>query len=241
MRLLLLLSVFFLSSLLAVTGSTHNHNNTKVPVAMLQKMDGLIKILPNNSIKKLKAKAQTAIYAGDMVLTYQKSHAVLELTDGSYVVLDERSSIRFYVNALEQKSGRVLYDIQKRSAKNALKVKTDFAIIGIKGTTFIVDAQAHAPSIALKEGIVEIRSIREDFELHRKQVFAEFEAYKKRENQEFQAYKEQYKKSVSHVKSFELKQGKVVSFQGKIADENDFNAKSNADFEYFKKVQQSLH
>ena len=237
--LLLFITFFGLGHVAADTGSKVEE---KMPVATLYKMDGLIKVLPKGSIRKHKAKVSQAIYAGDMVLSYKKSHVLLKLNDGSKVVLDESSSIRFYLNTVEQESGKVYYDIQKRSAKNALKVKTAFAIIGIKGTTFIVQAEPNFQSVSLQKGKIEIASVKERFELHRKKVLAEFKKYKSEQNQGFEAYKKQAEeKIVSHVNSFIMESGKKVTFSDNIADEDDFNRENEASFEAFKRVIESLH
>ena len=211
-------------------------------IATLEKFDGVVKILPKDSIRRAKATEHHALYSGDMVLSYRNAHALIVLSDGSKVVLDESASISFAINEVAQKSGAAYYEIHHRNAKNALDVKTEFAIIGIKGTTFIVNADDKKESIALKEGQIEVKSPEAAFKLYREKVDAAFGAYKNKQNSDFESYKKaQREKIASEVKAFEMYAGKVVRFSGNTADESDFDTNVTAEFERFKRIETSLH
>ena len=217
-------------------------SDEKDVIATLERFDGLIKVLPNGSIKRTKAKEHQKLYGGDMVLSYRGAHAIVILADGSKVVLDESASMRFSLNEVEQKSGAVYYEIHHRNAKHALKVKTEFAIIGIKGTTFIVNANVQNESVALQEGNIEVKSPEAAYRLYRDKVEADFEAYQNKQNQGFEAYKNrQNEKIESYVQAFEMQAGKVVNFKGSVADESDFDANITAKFERFKRIQASFN
>ena len=214
----------------------------KKKVAVLEHFDGVVKVLPQGSIRRSKATQNLVLYNGDMVLSYRNAHAIIVLNDGSKVVLDESASIRFSQNEVTQKEGAAYYEIHHRNAKNALKVKTEFAIIGIKGTTFIVNANTDEASVALKEGLIEVKSPMEQYKLYRDKVLSEFEAYQNKQKEGFEAYKKsQNEKVLSYVNAFELEPEKVVRFKGSTADESRFDANVSAEFERFKRIQTSLN
>ena len=211
-------------------------------VGTIDGMKGIVKINREGMIKKINALKGTKIQKGDLVTTTSSATAFLKLIDGSNVVLDKSSSIQFTnLNEAEQKSGRVYYKITSRSANNSLDVKTPFAIIGIKGTTFIVNTEDQDKSIALKEGKIGISSMKEEFELYRKKVLEEFNNYK---NQQQTAY-EQYLRELAGekpelVKSFDLNAGNKVSFDDKKVVESSFTEDTNASFNHFDDIIKSM-
>jgi len=211
-------------------------------VATLERFDGVVKVLPKGSVRRTKAKVNLALYSGDMVLSYRNAHALITLVDGSKVLLDERASISFAYKEVGQQEGAALYEIHHRNAKNAFRVKTEFAIIGIKGTTFIVNANAHDKSVALKEGRIEVKSPEAEYKLYREKELAKFEAYKSQQKAGFETYKKrQEEKVLSYVKAFEMESEKIIRFEGSTVDESRFDANVSAEFERFKRIETSLH
>lgn len=211
-------------------------------VGTVDGLNGIVKISREGSVKKINVLKGTKIQKGDLVTTSSSATALLKLVDGSNVVLDKSSSILFAnINQAEQKSGSVYYKITSRSANNSLDVKTPFAIIGIKGTTFIVNSDEGDKSIALKEGKIGIASMKEEFELYRKKVLEEFNNYK---NQQEAAY-EQYLRELAGekpqiVKEFDLNAGNKVSFNEKKVVESSFNNDTNASFNHFDDIIKSM-
>lgn len=227
----------FLATMFAVMPLAANDD----AIALLVNFDGMVKKLKPGAIKKESIRAGEKIFQGDLLMSYSKSHALVVLRDGSKIVLDEDSVLHFASSSVEQKSGRIYYNIQKRRAHHALQVKTNFAIIGIKGTTFIVNSKADNKSIALKEGLIGVESIKEAFALYRKKELAEFEAFKRKQNEEFEAYKNEgneYTKTIT--KAFELRAGKSVRFDGNSAKEDAMKEQNKKSFDYFARLAKSL-
>lgn len=230
---LMILSTVFSLSLFAQT------------VGVIGEVDGLkgiAKISREGSVKKVNVTKGMKILKGDLVTTAPTASALLKLIDGSKLVLDSSSSIYFQnLNQAEQKSGSVYYKITSRSAGNSLNVKTPFAIIGIKGTTFIVNSDETDSSIALQEGKIGISSIKEEFELYRKKVLEEFNNYK---NQQQAAYEEYLKELAGDnpqiVKTFDLGSGNKVSFSNKKVVESSFNEDTNRSFNHFEDLLKSM-
>ena len=183
-------------------------------IGTVQKVEGIVKVKHKGSIKKSKVDVGYAIQEGDILSTFGKGQALLKLIDGSSVVLGKKSVISFDAPLKwSQKEGKVYYKITKKGTKKALKIKTDFAIIGIKGTTFIVSAEDSKGYVALKEGLIGIASIKEAFRLYKKKVLSEYENYVKTQQREFEKFKqagEEY--VVTTTKEFDLHAGNVVSF-----------------------------
>ena len=204
-------------------------------VGSIEKVDGSVKVKKEGSLKKSKVKIGTEIVAGDLLTTSKKSSAVIKLKDGSTIVLDVSSSVHFAsATSAEQKTGKIYYKITSRDAANSLKVKTPFAIIGIKGTTFVVNASENA-SVTLKEGLIGVASVKEEFNLYRKKMEEEFNKFKSDMNAEFEKFKSKQSGYMAPVKtkSFDLKEGNRISFSGNKVHEDQWNKNDDAEFDHF--------
>ena len=175
--------------------------HASLTVATIEMFTNNVKIKPQNSIKKVKVTKGQLIKAGDLLTTSKNSSTKIKLKDGSILVLDERSTIHFHsMQDVEQVNGKVLYKITSRNARNSLKVKTPFSIIGIKGTTFIVNASSDA-SIILKEGLVHIVSIKAELQVYKKDIDTTLSRYKAEQKAEVQRLKQEISKEVAGYKS----------------------------------------
>ena len=222
---------FFLLLLFATTVFANS-------LGIVQKVEGVVKVKHKDSIKKSRLKKGDAIAPGDIISTYRNAHAVLKLADQSDVVLGERAVIAFADQLdLRQSGGKVFYKITSKDVKNRLKIKTDFAIIGIKGTTFIVSADTNRSYVALKEGVIGIESIKEEFEHYKKKGMSEYEAFVKRQQEGFEKYKRQQEEYVVTItKEFDLESGNVVSFNGNKAIEKPLS--DDDEFQTFEQMLQ---
>lgn len=198
---------------------------------------GSVKLKAENSFKKSDATKGLEIKKGDMITTSKEANAIVKLQDGSTLILDESSTLHFTSEALaQQEDGKIYYNITSRDAKNALKVKTPFAIIGIKGTSFIVDAN-ETSSVKLKEGLVGIQSLKEEFELYRKQVEAEYNKYLSEQEAEYQKFlAEQNKGAALITKEFDLQEKNTITFDGQKVSESAWTKEDDAEFERFENM-----
>jgi hypothetical protein len=215
-------------------------------------VDGNVKVKSENSIKKTKAIIGLEIHSGDLISSSKNAHIKLTLIDKSVLILDELSTLHFYsIKHAQQLEGNILYKITSRDAKNSLKVETPFAIIGIKGTTFIVNTTDDKKAISLKEGLIGIESIKEEFKLYRKEMNEAFNKFK--DSQDIEAKKQQdlsdfekFKKGVKDTKttkiepeltnSFDLKAGNSVSFDANIVKESSLDTQVEDEFNYFENI-----
>lgn len=207
-------------------------------VGTVELLKGVVKIKSESSIKKSKVILGQEVKAGDMIISSKNASVKLKLTDGSVLVLDERSTIHFSsLIEASQIEGKVLYKITSRDSRNSLKVKTPFAIIGIKGTTFIINA-TEDESVSLQEGLIGVSAIDAEFELYRKKVQKEFDDYVSEQDLAFEEFKnEQNKYAIAEpTREFDLQAGNKISFNDNVVNEDAFDKDDNSDFEYFEKL-----
>ncbi len=183
-------------------------------IATLSKVEGRVKILPKDTIKKHKAKRGDILHNGDKIISYKNSKAFITLIDDSKIILNENSELTMLDDkSLKQDNGEIYYKIKKRGSSRGIKVQTSFSIIGIKGTEFIVNS-GETKQIALNEGLLAIGSLRESFELHVRKIMSEFEAYKLQQAKGYEAFlKENIGEDISYVKSVHLQALRVLSFK----------------------------
>lgn len=212
-------------------------------VGKIELFKGNVKVKSEGSIKKKKVTAGLEIKAGDLIISSMNSSVKIKLSDDSLLILDELSTIHFSsLYAAEQIDGKILYSITSRDAKNSLKVKTPFAVIGIKGTKFIINATDDS-SVILKEGLIGVTSLNKEFKLYKKKLEDEFNAYKaeqekamQEEKDEFEQYKNSEYKAYDKpivTKEFDLKAGNHISFNGSNVKEDAFNQDDNSAFDHF--------
>ena len=190
------------------------------PLAKIAKIQGSVKVLKAGEIKKSDAVLNQDIFEGDMVITASASMASIIFVDKSKIVLDENAKLKVEgFDKLAQDGGKVYYSIKKRGAQG-LKVATNFAVIGVKGTKFLITDDEKNRQVSLKEGLVGVQSLKEEFELHRKKEMDEYEAYKREMAGEFDEYKKELEKGFTEfVKEFDLKPNQTISFDGNKVDE----------------------
>jgi len=144
-------------------------------------------------------------------------------------VIDEKSSLRVEkTNWLSHIGGKIYFTFKKVFGPTR-QVKSKFATIGIRGTTFIVYDDESGEGVALQEGELEVESPGEAFEIHKQRELTEYEAFLEEARQrqqalqdEFDTYKKDIKKEfVEYKKSFTLKANRVISFDGNRVDETE--------------------
>ncbi|MCK9492493.1 MAG: FecR family protein [Sulfurimonas sp.] len=228
--------IYFITTLFAVSTLS-----ASVVLGNFELVKGSVKIKPEDTFKKSNASKGLEIKKGDLITTSKESNAIIKLQDGSTLILDESSTLHFASKTLaSQEEGKIYYNITSRDAKNALKVKTPFAIIGIKGTTFIVDTNKTS-SVKLKEGLVGIQSLKEEFELYRKQVQADYKDYLSEQEKEYQKFlNEQNKGAVLITKEFDLQEKNTITFDGQKVSESAWTEEDDAEFERFEALMESL-
>jgi len=203
----------------------------------VSKTEGSVFYLKKNSFMKKAAKKEMNLFSGDLIITAENSHAVINLCDGSSVIVDENSNFKIINKSnFEQEGGKAYYTIAKKEQKG-IEVKTPFAVIGVKGTEFIVNSNKENQGIALKKGLLNIESLNDQFELRRKNELSAFESFMEKTKSAFTDYKvKQDKEFVEFVDNFELKPDKMVSFSNNIVNEDELSKDLDKEFEKFRSL-----
>ena len=212
--------------------------------AKIVKMQGQVYVVNAKGEKRTPDASPYLVNGDETVVTSKGSKAVLEFDNGSMSVLSQKSSLRVEQSGwLSQLGGKVYYAFKKVFGKTkSRQVKTKFATIGIRGTSFIVDADDSSQQIALQTGKLNIESPDKDYEFHKPEKVAEdFAAFKEQQlqreqalNDEFSEYKKNIKDDfVEYKKSFDLEANRVVRFNGKRVDEGDLDKNWKSDFDDF--------
>jgi hypothetical protein len=173
----------------------------------------------------------------DTLVTASGGRAVVLLSDGAMTVLDENSRLRLEKTGwLSHLGGRIYYTFRKVLGEPR-QVRTRFATLGIRGTSFIVYDDDTGQSVALDEGLLDIESPGHEFELHRRRQLEQYEAFKQTLRREFDDYRQRlYSDFIEYKTSFSLQANHVASFYGTRVDESLIDDTVKTDFEYFEAV-----
>ncbi|MCW8935962.1 MAG: FecR domain-containing protein [Gammaproteobacteria bacterium] len=212
--------------------------------ARIVKVQGEVYVVNSEGDKREPEKKQFLVNSNETVVTSKESRAVIQFEDGAMSVLDEKSSLRVEQSGwLSQLGGKIYYVFRKViGKKKPKKVRTRFATIGIRGTTFIVDAEEASQQVALQEGKLNLESPGDDYEIHKAvsdtQDFAAFKQQAAQRQQELDDEFSDYKQNIGeefieYKKSFDLEANKVVSFNGNRVDENTLDKNWESSFDDF--------
>lgn len=180
----------------------------------------------------------------ETIVTAESGNAVVKFNDGTLSVLDRNSSLRVEKTGwLSHLGGRIYFAFNKVFGGER-QVRTRFATIGIRGTTFIVHDDDSGQAVALQEGLLAIESTGPAFEIYRQQDLDEFEAFKRQAQDkqqqlhaEYDDYKEKIQREfVEYRQSFTLKPDHIIRFDGARVDEDLIDEDIEAEFEHFEAV-----
>ena len=204
------------------------------------KIQGHVYIVNDKNERIIPEKRKFLINENETVITEGNSKAVIQFKDGALSVLSENSVLRVERSGwLSQLSGKVYYIFKKVLTRQPKKVYTKFATIGIRGTTFIVDAGEGNNMIALQEGGLNIESPDGEYGIRRKNKTESFSDFKGEHqsqidlmNKEYSEYKKQLANEfIEYKKSFDLKENYQVSFNDKEVDEKIITSDVSREFD----------
>lgn len=212
--------------------------------ARIVRIEGHVYVVNAEGEQRTPEKKQYLVNSNETVITRKASKAVIQFDDGAMSVLDEKSRLRVEKSGwLSQLGGKVYYVFRKVFGRDKPKrVKTKFATIGIRGTTFIVDITMDNQQVALQEGRLNIESSGDDFEFVKSgEIADDFAAFKRQAedgqqklNEDFSNYKEKLNNEfIEYKKSFDLQANKVISVNGNRVVENDLDENWKESFERF--------
>lgn len=208
------------------------------------KVNGEVHIIDANGDRHTVEESKFLIRQMDTIVTAEGGQAIIRFNDGAMSVLDEKSSLQVQkTNWFSHLGGKIYFTFRKVFGEPR-QVKTKFATLGIRGTTFIVYDDDNGQGVALQEGLLDIESPGPEFEIHRKKEMDEFETFKQqaREQQqtlrnEFDDYKQQMQREfIEYKKNFTLQANHVVRFDGTRVDESVMDENVKAEFDVFEAI-----
>jgi len=205
----------------------------KDAMAWIAKTQGQVQVLPSEGFRKEPAEPCRTLVKGDMVLTGEEATAVVAFDEASKVAMDGGTKLEIVdPEEVRQEGGKAYYRLQEGSTRGR-QVRTEFSVIGVKGTEFLVSDTDKANALAMAEGDVEVAAPEGKFKLYEEKQAEAFDAYKQRQQEgieakreEFQQYKERVRREfVEYAESFSLGSGKMATFAdgeattGKVSEE----------------------
>ena len=197
-------------------------NTTRHSAGKVTKTKGKVLYHENNAVRAKRIEEDNhELFVSDILRTKKKSKAFLKLADNSRIVLDENSIIQFNgVKQINAEKGIILFDINKQGELKGLKITTKTAVIGVKGTRFIIDAGSDSLKLYMNEGLVNVAAIddgtfehhlksEQSYKEYLKEMFTSFSDYKKKQQAEF----------VEFVKSIDVPENKAISINGSILED----------------------
>ncbi|MBA3023395.1 MAG: FecR domain-containing protein [Sideroxydans sp.] len=177
--------------------------------------------------------------------TGANGRAVVRVGNAGFVVVERNSSLEVdrssgAVNLFRQVSGMIYYAMNKvQRSTHKVKIKTTTAVIGVRGTRFVVVDEAARKEIGMRKGEISVTSPNDEYEIHRRQVDDEFDAYKKeardaiaREKKAYEDYRaETAREFIEYKREFTLAADRMVSFDGNKVTEGALNEKTKQDME----------
>ena len=208
------------------------------------KVNGNVQIINERGEIRKVEESKFLIREMDTIVTKEGGKAVVQFNDGALSVLNEKSSLRVEkTNWLSHIGGKIFFTFRKVFGEPR-KVKSKFATIGIRGTTFIVYDDENGEGVALQEGVLDVESPGEAFEIHKQKELSEYEAFlleakksKQAMDDEYKDYKEGLKKEfIEYKKNFTLQANRVIRFDGNRVDETEMDENVQAEFDDFEAI-----
>lgn len=202
-------------------------------VGEVVKAKGKVLYHENNAVRAQKVKKQKQeLFVYDVLRTKKSSKAFISLVDKSRIVLDENSVIQFNgVKHITAEKGVVLFDIKKQGQLKGLQITTKTAVIGIKGTKFMIDTEGDSLQLYMKEGTVNVEAVKGEFE-HHKTKERSFDDYMSELTTSYSEYKKkQQEEFVEFVKSIDVSENRAISINGNKLEEITIPDRVNKQFE----------
>lgn len=165
------------------------------------KTQGQVDVLDAQGQVRERAKVGTVLGAGETIRTAEGGKAAIRSKVGDTFILDAVAAarVRNEKNALQQLIGKVMYLFTPGlHVERTVQVQT--AVIGIRGTTFVVNAEQDKAAVGLREGVLEVSSTQEGFNVYQRKEKDEFEAFKQRDREKVNEMRKEYEKYRAQVK-----------------------------------------
>lgn len=234
-----ILSIFFISAILLTLPCISRAQET---IGRFTYIEGIVKVYRNNSTPgvdtpgvELLVKKGDPVYRNDIVVTEEDSKAKIRFKDDSVIRLAQnsrmkidkynddkrlmslpRGKVRFVVSSLKR------FD-KRRGRPISFEVKTPTAVVGVRGTDFIVLQEKDGMGTFVKEGNVNVAAIEGEFIRYVQKEMDEYEKFQRELKKEFEDYRKEMEKGFKEfVKEFDLSEMSAVMIVGNEIKKLDF-------------------
>jgi hypothetical protein len=229
----------FLSLVLAaLTATAFSIEN--VSLGEIAAVEGKVSVYKGNEVRGETVKKQGfKLFKNDRIKTSRLSKAYISLSDQSKIVVLEKSVLSIDdFRKLSPGEGKVIFRINKTDAAEGVQIGLQTTVIGVKGTTFLVEVDENidgigvpAAKVYLQEGELSFTSVEGEFKRYVEQVEEEYRNYLKETMNDYDSYiKEMTEESVEYVKEFSIKGGSAVSIDGQEVRDIEFSGDINNAF-----------
>ena len=196
------------------------------PAAKITSLTGEARIFTKGEIAPKNAALNGTLKVKQTLKTRLNSEAGITFKDSTKVLVGPNSSLEVLdIKKLSVEGEKVLFKITKQSDLKGLVITTPTAIIGVKGTMFMINSDGKNQTIYLKEGEIEVKSPQGLFKNYLTSIEDEFNAYKADMEKEFAVY----------VEEFTMKGMTAISISGNEVHAKPYTKEIDAEFEAFKR------
>lgn len=246
-RLLIICCILLLPfNLLAEEASSADKSKTSPPPSAQDRTIGRVVKTIRSAVLIDKQKDQSIqvkrrgerLFSGNELHTGSNSKAYIKMSDGSKILLRPKSKLRLTDRRkVNVDRGRIMFSVAKRrKQQNPFMVATRVALLGIRGTQFVVEAGEDDESfnVYLKEGSIVAYPQNEQFKLYKEKQKQDFADYVNNQADAFEKMKAQRQQEFAeYVEEIAMKKNKGLSFSGNDVKEVEIPEEVKAWFDEF--------
>jgi len=189
--------------------------------------------------------ARSILPARHVLVTGSNGRAVVRVGEDGYMIIEENSRVEIdrengHSNFFRHVTGMIYYAMNAlRASRRPTEIRTDAALLGIRGTRFLVADLPDRKEVGVRKGLVSITSPGEDFEIHRQTQEDEFRAFKREgreaiadEKRQFSEYKATAEREfIEYKREFGLGENRMATFDGNRVVERSLSDESRKEME----------
>ena len=190
---------------------------------------------------------QSVLPGRNALITGPTARAVVRVGSDGFIVIGKNSQVEInktkdHAGLFRQVTGMIYYALNSIKGKqSAIEVRMSTAVLGIRGTRFLVTDIAGRNEIGMRKGLISVTSPEGEFEIHKKAEQDEFEAFKQeaevaiaKEKREFEEYNANARKEfIEYKREFGLEANRMATFDGKRVADRPLGGETKKDMESF--------
>ncbi len=191
--------------------------------------------------------SKSILPAANILTTGPNARAVVRVGSDGFIVVGKNSQIEIdttkdFSGFFRQITGMIYYALNSlKGSRRTIEVRTETAILGIRGTRFLVTEMNGRNEIGMRKGLVSVTSPDGEFEIHRQKEQGEFDAFKHegevaiaKEKHEFEEYKANSQREfIEYKREFGLEANRMATFDGKRVVDSPLSGEMKKELESF--------